>query len=78
MTPLELRADIPALREGMYLNHGAHGPSPQYIVDAATLVEACVAAGTTIVTSPVKSPGFGRWSTGATTRQSTPVPVSYT
>jgi selenocysteine lyase/cysteine desulfurase len=36
MTPLELRADIPALREGVYLNHGAHGPSPQYIVDAAT------------------------------------------
>jgi len=35
MTPLELRADVPALQEGVYLNHGAHGPSPRYVVDAA-------------------------------------------
>ena len=36
MTPLELRADIPALDETVYMNHGAHGPSPQYVVEAAT------------------------------------------
>ena len=36
MTPLELRADIPALNDDVYLNHGAHGPSPQYVVEAAT------------------------------------------
>ena len=36
MTPLELRADVPALGDGVYLNHGAHGPSPQYVVEAAT------------------------------------------
>ncbi|MFC7095858.1 aminotransferase class V-fold PLP-dependent enzyme [Halobaculum marinum] len=36
MTPRELRADVPALQEGVYLNHGAHGPSPRYVVDAAT------------------------------------------
>ncbi|PCR88958.1 aminotransferase class V-fold PLP-dependent enzyme [Natrinema ejinorense] len=35
MTPAELRADIPALQEGTYLNFGAHGPSPKYVVDAA-------------------------------------------
>ncbi len=35
MTPLELRADVPALQEGTYLNFGAHGPSPRYVVDAA-------------------------------------------
>ncbi len=35
MTPTELREDIPALREDVYLNFGAHGPSPQYVVDAA-------------------------------------------
>jgi selenocysteine lyase/cysteine desulfurase len=35
MTPEELRADIPALRERSYLNYGAHGPSPEYVVDAA-------------------------------------------
>ncbi|MBZ6496872.1 aminotransferase class V-fold PLP-dependent enzyme [Natrinema longum] len=35
MTPAELRADIPALQEGTYLNYGAHGPSPKYVVDAA-------------------------------------------
>ena len=35
MTPRELRADIPALREATYLNFGAHGPSPRYVVDAA-------------------------------------------
>ncbi|WP_323174681.1 aminotransferase class V-fold PLP-dependent enzyme [Natrialba sp. PRR66] len=35
MTPTELRADIPALQEGTYLNFGAHGPSPKYVVDAA-------------------------------------------
>ncbi|MFC6719026.1 aminotransferase class V-fold PLP-dependent enzyme [Natrialbaceae archaeon GCM10025810] len=35
LTPIELRADIPALHEGTYLNFGAHGPSPKYVVDAA-------------------------------------------
>ncbi|TYT61267.1 aminotransferase class V-fold PLP-dependent enzyme [Natrialba swarupiae] len=35
MTPLELRADIPALQDDVYLNFGAHGPSPKYVVDAA-------------------------------------------
>ena len=35
MTPTEFRADIPALQEGTYLNFGAHGPSPKYVVDAA-------------------------------------------
>ena len=36
MTPRELRADIPALGgEKAYLNYGAHGPSPEYVVDAA-------------------------------------------
>ncbi|WP_394328406.1 aminotransferase class V-fold PLP-dependent enzyme [Natrinema salaciae] len=35
MTPAELRADIPALQESAYLNFGAHGPSPKYVVDAA-------------------------------------------
>ena len=35
LTPTELRADIPALQETTYLNYGAHGPSPQYVVDAA-------------------------------------------
>lgn len=36
LTPQELRADIPALDETVYMNHGAHGPSPQYVVKAAT------------------------------------------
>ncbi|MFP4625958.1 MAG: aminotransferase class V-fold PLP-dependent enzyme [Natronomonas sp.] len=36
MTPTELRADVPALEETTYLNFGAHGPSPRYVVDAAT------------------------------------------
>ncbi|WP_436901711.1 aminotransferase class V-fold PLP-dependent enzyme [Halovenus halobia] len=31
----ELRADTPALSEGSYLNFGAHGPSPRYVVEAA-------------------------------------------
>ncbi|WP_114579109.1 aminotransferase class V-fold PLP-dependent enzyme [Saliphagus sp. LR7] len=35
MTPTELRADIPALQDSTYLNFGAHGPSPKYVVDAA-------------------------------------------
>lgn len=36
MTPRELRADIPALGGDIaYLNYGAHGPSPEYAVDAA-------------------------------------------
>jgi selenocysteine lyase/cysteine desulfurase len=35
MTPLELRADVPALGEATYLNFGAHGPSPRYVVQAA-------------------------------------------
>lgn len=36
MIPRELRADVPALQEGTYLNFGAHGPSPRYVVDAAS------------------------------------------
>jgi selenocysteine lyase/cysteine desulfurase len=35
MNPRELRADTPALHEEVYLNFGAHGPSPQYVVEAA-------------------------------------------
>lgn len=35
MTPLELRADVPALQETAYFNFGAHGPSPRFVVDAA-------------------------------------------
>lgn len=35
MTPKELRADVPALQEDVYLNFGAHGPSPRLVVDAA-------------------------------------------
>ncbi|WP_123537274.1 aminotransferase class V-fold PLP-dependent enzyme [Halosimplex salinum] len=34
MTPEELRADIPALDEAVYLNTGAGGPSPRRVVDA--------------------------------------------
>jgi cysteine desulfurase/selenocysteine lyase len=36
VTPRELRADVPALRANTYLNFGAHGPSPRYVVDAAS------------------------------------------
>lgn len=36
LMPLELRSDIPGLDETAYLNFGAHGPSPRYVVDAAT------------------------------------------
>ncbi len=35
MSPRELRADTPALHEDVYLNFGAHGPSPRYVVEAA-------------------------------------------
>jgi len=35
MTPTTLRTDIPALQDGIYLNYGAHGPSPKYVVNAA-------------------------------------------
>lgn len=35
MTPLELRADIPALESTVYFNTGASGPSPRYVVEAA-------------------------------------------
>jgi len=35
LTPGELRADIPALQDGIYMNYGAHGPSPRYVVSAA-------------------------------------------
>ena len=35
MTPLELRADVPALGEAAYFNFGAHGPSPERVVEAA-------------------------------------------
>jgi selenocysteine lyase/cysteine desulfurase len=36
VTPEELRADVPALGDAAYLNYGAHGPSPRYVVDAAS------------------------------------------
>ncbi|PHQ39761.1 cysteine desulfurase [Halorubrum persicum] len=36
MTPRELRADVPALHEAAYFNFGAHGPSPEYVVEAAS------------------------------------------
>lgn len=35
MTTRELRADTPALHEDVYLNVGAHGPSPRCVVEAA-------------------------------------------
>ena len=35
MTPEELRADIPALDEAVYLNTGATGPCPRRVLDAA-------------------------------------------
>ncbi len=35
-TPEELRGEIPALGDTVYMNHGAHGPSPRHVVDAAT------------------------------------------
>ncbi len=35
LTPRDLRADTPALEEDVYLNFGAHGPSPRYVVEAA-------------------------------------------
>jgi len=34
--PRDLRADIPALQEAAYLNFGAHGPSPEFVVEAAS------------------------------------------
>ncbi|WP_253738412.1 aminotransferase class V-fold PLP-dependent enzyme [Halohasta salina] len=34
MTPRELRADVPAFEASTYLNFGAHGPSPRYVVEA--------------------------------------------
>jgi len=36
MTARELRADVPALGEAAYFNFGAHGPSPKYVVEAAS------------------------------------------
>jgi cysteine desulfurase/selenocysteine lyase len=36
MTPRELRADVPALEKTVYMNFGAHGPSPRYVVSAAS------------------------------------------
>lgn len=40
MTPLDIRADIPALEDAVYLNTGASGPSPRGVVAAAeTFVE---------------------------------------
>ena len=36
MTPRELRADVPGLQEAAYLNFGAHGPSPEYVVEAVS------------------------------------------
>ena len=35
MTPLDLRTQIPGIHDGIYLNYGAHGPSPQPVVEAA-------------------------------------------
>ena len=35
MNVSDLRTDVPALREGVYMNYGAHGPSPTRVVDAA-------------------------------------------
>lgn len=35
LTPMELRADVPALDEEAYFNYGAHGPSPRYVVERA-------------------------------------------
>ncbi|MEZ3118008.1 aminotransferase class V-fold PLP-dependent enzyme [Halobaculum sp. MBLA0147] len=35
LTPMELRADVPALSEEAYFNYGAHGPSPRYVVERA-------------------------------------------
>ncbi len=35
MTPADLRADIPALDDAVYLNTGASGPSPRRVVSAA-------------------------------------------
>ncbi|MFC6615426.1 aminotransferase class V-fold PLP-dependent enzyme [Halopenitus salinus] len=35
MTPLDLRAEVPALQQSVYLNYGAHGPSPRPVVEAA-------------------------------------------
>lgn len=34
MTPEDLRADIPAVDEGVYLNTGASGPAPRRVVEA--------------------------------------------
>ena len=36
MTPEDLRADIPAVEEGVYLNTGASGPAPRRVVEATT------------------------------------------
>ncbi|MFQ3476910.1 aminotransferase class V-fold PLP-dependent enzyme [Halonotius sp. F2-221B] len=36
MTPRELRADVPGLQESAYLNFGAHGPSPECVVEAVS------------------------------------------
>jgi len=36
LTPRELRADVPALGEAAYFNFGAHGPSPERVVEAAS------------------------------------------
>jgi cysteine desulfurase/selenocysteine lyase len=35
MDPTALRADVPAFEDGVYLNFGAHGPSPRNVVEAA-------------------------------------------
>ncbi|KAB1191207.1 MULTISPECIES: aminotransferase class V-fold PLP-dependent enzyme [Haloferax] len=36
MTPTDLRASLPALDDVVYLNTGAHGPSPRRVVERAT------------------------------------------
>lgn len=33
-TPLDLRAEIPALQDAAYFNYGAHGPSPRRVIEA--------------------------------------------
>ncbi len=35
MTPIELRESVPGLADGVYMNFGAHGPSPRPVVEAA-------------------------------------------
>jgi selenocysteine lyase/cysteine desulfurase len=36
MGPQDLRAEIPALADAAYFNYGAHGPSPQRVIDSVS------------------------------------------